>query len=67
MKLRITLYEGKNREIRRMMAYFGCNVKRLCRVEFGHIGLGRLKPGEYRRLRKEEKASLIKQAKTQTL
>ena len=52
MKLRITLYEGKNREIRRMMAYFGCNVKRLCRVEFGHVGLGRLRPGEYRRLRK---------------
>lgn len=62
MKLKITLYEGKNREIRRMIAYFGLNVTRLCRVEFGHVPLKPLRPGEYRRLRKEEKKMLVNQA-----
>lgn len=62
MKLKITLYEGKNRQIRRMIAYFGYNVERLCRVEFGHIKLGLLKPGQFRRLTKDERNSLIKHA-----
>lgn len=62
MKLRITLYEGKNREIRRMMAYFGYNVTRLCRIEFGHVKLTPLRPGEYRRLKVDERKNLIKQA-----
>ena len=62
MKLKITLYEGKNRQIRRMIAHFGLNVTRLCRVEFGHIGLKPLRPGEYRRLKKDERKMLVNQA-----
>ena len=62
MKLKITLYEGKNRQIRRMIAHFGLNVTRLCRVEFGHVMLKPLKPGEYRRLRKDERKMLVNQA-----
>lgn len=62
MKLKITLYEGKNRQIRRMIAHFGLNVTRLCRVEFGHIPLKPLRPGEYRRLKKDERKMLVNQA-----
>lgn len=48
--LRIVLSEGKNREIRRMLARLEHKVIRLERVAIGPIDLGRLKPGRSRRL-----------------
>lgn len=42
----ITLYEGKNREIRRVLAHLGLRVNRLVRVVYGPFSLGDLKPGE---------------------
>jgi len=44
--LRITLTEGKNREIRKLMEHFGCRVNRLIRVSYGPYALGDLQPGE---------------------
>ena len=44
--LEITLSEGKNREIRRMLAHLGYEVMRLMRIQFDKYALGDLKPGE---------------------
>lgn len=48
--LEIVLAEGKNREIRRMLAKQGHKVMRLKRVSIGPIHLSRLKAGKSRRL-----------------
>ena len=44
--LRITLHEGKNREIRKVLGYLGLEVSRLIRVEYGMHKLGKMQPGE---------------------
>jgi 23S rRNA pseudouridine2605 synthase len=52
--MQIVLAEGKNREIRRMLARLGHKVMRLRRVAIGPIRLDRLPAGKSRRLRHEE-------------
>ena len=49
--LEITLSEGKNREIRRMLAHLGYEVMRLVRIQFDKYTLGDLKPGEIRQIK----------------
>lgn len=49
--LKITLHEGKNREIRKIMKHFGLEVSRLIRVEYGEYKIGDLKPGEVREVK----------------
>ena len=44
--LTITLTEGKNREIRRLMQHIGLDVARLIRLSYGPFQLGSLKKGE---------------------
>lgn len=44
--LTITLHEGKNREIRKLMQYAGLDVARLIRLSYGPFQLGSLKKGE---------------------
>lgn len=44
--VRMTLTEGKNREIRRLMAFFGLEVARLVRISYGPYEMGDLKRGE---------------------
>jgi 23S rRNA pseudouridine2605 synthase len=48
------LGEGKNREIRRMAAFFHLEVKRLARIAVGQLALGALPCGECRRLEPAE-------------
>ncbi|MBL8790618.1 MAG: rRNA pseudouridine synthase [Rhizobiales bacterium] len=43
---RVTLTEGKNREIRRLFEHFGCVVNRLIRVQYGPFHLGKLERGD---------------------
>lgn len=50
----ITLGEGKNRHIRRLMEHFDKKVFRLMRVSIGPIRLDELKPGEWRRAKPAE-------------
>jgi 23S rRNA pseudouridine2605 synthase len=56
--LEIVLDEGKNRQIRRMLAVLGIDVLRLLRVAIGPLQLGELAKGEYRPLTAEEKLTL---------
>ncbi len=52
--LEIVLCEGKNREIRRMLARLEHKVLRLKRIAIGPIQMGRLRPGKARPLRGED-------------
>jgi len=56
--LEVTLDEGKNRQIRRMLAVLGIEVLRLVRVGIGPLQLGELAKGSFRVLKKEEKRML---------
>jgi pseudouridine synthase len=53
-KLTIVIHEGRNRQIRRMCSAVGLPVRELRRVRMGPIGLGRLKPGQWRDLTPDE-------------
>ncbi len=50
----IQIYEGKNRQVRKMFATVGNKVIDLERVAMGELFLGRLKEGHYRKLTQEE-------------
>ena len=60
--LQITLSEGKNREIRRMLARLNHKVLRLRRVAIGPLRLDRLPSGKSRRLKPEEEERLRRAA-----
>ena len=47
--LTITLNQGKNRQVRHMLAAVNHPVLRLVRIQIGEIKLANLKPGEWRR------------------
>jgi 23S rRNA pseudouridine2605 synthase len=59
----ITLGEGRNRHIRRMMEHFDRKVVRLMRTSIGPIRLDGLKPGEYRPAKPSE-LKLLRKALT---
>jgi 23S rRNA pseudouridine2605 synthase len=50
----VTLSEGKNREIRKIMEYFGCQVSRLIRTDYGPFKLGNLPSGKFCRVPEKE-------------
>ncbi|MGQ9609313.1 MAG: pseudouridine synthase [bacterium] len=52
--LKVTIHEGRKRQIKKMFATIGHKVVRLKRIQIGPISIGNLKPGEYRYLTKEE-------------
>ena len=52
--LSITIYEGRNRQVRKMCEQCGLRVTRLLRVSEGELQLGKLPPGKWRHLTKEE-------------
>jgi pseudouridine synthase len=57
-ELRLTLAEGKKRQIRRMMAEIGHPVTRLIRLAIGPVELGDLKSSQWRYLTDEELCKL---------
>ena len=57
-KMEVTLYEGKNREIRKMFETVGKNVVFLKRIKIGDLKLGGLGRGAYRYLTPKEVAYL---------
>jgi 23S rRNA pseudouridine2605 synthase len=60
--LRITIHEGRNRQVRRMCAAIGHPVRRLVRVRIGPIADRRLAPGQWRALRQDELRALERAA-----
>lgn len=60
--LEIVLYEGRNRQIRRLCEEAGLETARLKRLAIGQLELGRLKPGEYRNLTHDEISLLKRQS-----
>ena len=58
--LEIIIKEGKKRQIRRMFQQLGYEVKKLRRVKFGPIKLGKMKKGEWKFLTKNEVKNLYK-------
>lgn len=52
--IRVTIHEGRNRQIRRMFEALSHKVVRLKRISFGELLIGNLKRGLYRHLTKEE-------------
>jgi 23S rRNA pseudouridine2605 synthase len=55
----LVIGEGRNRQIRKMFAAIDMKVIELERTAIGGIKLGALKPGHYRKLRREEIDSLM--------
>lgn len=56
---RVTLHEGRNREVRRLWSAAGYEVSRLCRVRYGSVSLPQdLRPGTWRYLPVEQAQAL---------
>jgi 23S rRNA pseudouridine2457 synthase len=56
--LRLSITEGRNRQVRRMTAAVGHPTLRLVRVAVGPVTLGNLVPGQWREVSAQEKAAL---------
>lgn len=52
--VQVSIYEGKNRQVRKMLDAVGHTVRTLKRISFGKINLGDLKPGAWVHLNEEE-------------
>lgn len=61
--LRITIHEGRNRQVRRMCDAIGHPVTRLVRSRIGPLADRRLRPGEWRELTPDEVRGLAKAAR----
>lgn len=57
--IKVTLTEGKNREIRKIFSFLNYDVKSLTRIRIGCVELGDLQPGEWRNLTSDEIKGLI--------
>ena len=60
--LAITLNEGRNRHIRKLLLALGCEVLRLVRVAIGTVPLGELDKGQWRHLTTAEVRALRREA-----
>jgi len=58
-KIELTIHEGRNRQVRRMLSTVGLPVKKLHRSRYGSLGLAGLKPGQWRELNEKELQSLL--------
>lgn len=58
--VRVTLHEGRNRIVRRMLAAAGFPVEALVRTDIGPVSLGEQRPGSIRALGRHEVGQLYK-------
>ena len=56
----ITITEGRNRQVRRMVEALGAHVLKLVRTRIGNLGIGDLPIGKWRRLTPAEVAALLR-------
>jgi len=59
-QLRISIHEGRNRQVRKMLEAVGCYVRKLKRIEYANLNLKGLREGEWRYLSSEEIKKLKK-------
>lgn len=59
--IKITIHEGKNRQVRKMFEAVGCKVSELERVNIGIVELGNLPLGRWRHLTSHEISYLTKE------
>lgn len=64
--MKMTLFEGRNRQIRKMCEAAGLTVKRLSRISIGNLKLGGLPVGKWRHLESDEVEYLYKATKVQS-
>lgn len=57
-RIELTLHEGRNHQVKRMCDAIGHPARRLHRIRYAELELGRLSPGESRELTKAEVAAL---------
>ncbi len=57
--VKISISQGKNRQVRRMFENFGYFVDKLHRSAYGNLQLGNLREGEFRKLTNEEVQNLV--------
>ena len=62
--MKMTLYEGRNRQIRKMCEAAGLTVKRLSRISIGNLKLDGLAVGKWRHLERDEVDYLYKATKS---
>ena len=60
-RIELVLHEGRNRQVRRMFEAVGHPVDRLRRSGYAGLGPGRLRPGDWRELTRQEVARLRRQ------
>ncbi len=60
----VTLYEGRNQQLRRMFDAIGFSVVKLSRIGIGSLSETRLKPGDWRYLTLKEIKSLTRRPRT---
>ena len=58
--LEMTIHEGRNRQIRRMIESVGLEVQRLKRIRIGELTLESLRTGEWRKITAQEVQALLK-------
>jgi 23S rRNA pseudouridine2605 synthase len=58
-KIEVIIHEGRNHQVRRMLAAVGLTVKKLHRSKYGPLALDGLKPGQWRDLAELEVKRLI--------
>ena len=63
MQLILILREGKNHQVKKMMEAFGCQVRKLHRIRFGHLSLEGMRPGEYKKLKSYDVKKLMAAAR----
>jgi len=59
--IEITIYEGRNRQIRKMIEHTRHDVLRLMRIRINGIEMGPLEPGAYRKLTTQEMDSITRE------
>jgi 23S rRNA pseudouridine2605 synthase len=59
-KFEITITEGRNRQVRRMVEALDAKVEKLARIAIGEIGLGELEAGSTRELTPDEVQGLLR-------
>ncbi len=59
-EIQITIHEGRNRQVRRMLSAVGHETLRLVRVKIGKLSISGLKPGQWRFLSGEEVEDMLR-------